>query len=278
MQRVCVQVVNATLCPYLQLSGEEQRHWVVKREEVKMTTKEMGSGSWGVVKMAEFRGLPVAAKCLHKTIISRYNRQLFRREMTISAKLRHPNLVLFIGATIEGEPMILTELMPTSLRKELENETDLSYKDVATISRDVSCGLTYMHLFEVPIIHRDISSSNVLLEPLRVGWRAKLTDYGAANFMRLTTTIAPGSIAYAAPEANEPKQHTPKMDVYSFGVLLMEMCTGEFPDIETQPILITRIQWQPMVSLVKKCIEKNLCNRPDMSDIMSQLDTLLNNM
>ena len=243
-----------------------------------MTIKEIGCGSWGVVKVAKFRGLPVAAKCLHKTIISRYNRQLFKREMTISAKLRYPNLVLFIGATIEGEPMILTELMPTSLRKELENETNLSYKDVVTISRDVACGLTYMHLFEVPIIHRDISSSNVLLEPLRVGWRAKLTDYGAANFMRLTTTIAPGSIAYAAPEANEPKQHTPKMDVYSFGVLLVEMCTGEFPDIEAQLELITRIQWQPMVSLVEKCIEKNFRNRPDMIDIMSQLDTLLNSM
>ena len=99
---------------------EEQPHWVVRREEVELTEEVLGRGGWGEVKVAMFRGLRVAAKFLHDMIISDYNQQLFSREMTIAAKIRHPNLLLFIGATREGEAVILTELMPTSLRRELQ--------------------------------------------------------------------------------------------------------------------------------------------------------------
>ena len=103
---------------------EEQPYWVVKREEVEMTSEVVGRGGWGEVRVAKFRGLRVAAKCLYQVILSDYNLRQFTREMTIAAKLRHPNLLLFIGATREGEPVILTELMPTSLCRELEEERD----------------------------------------------------------------------------------------------------------------------------------------------------------
>ena len=189
-----------------QLAGEEQPHWVVRREE-EMTTEELGKGGWGVVNVA---------KC---------------REMSIAAKLRHPNLLLFIGATREGELVILTELMPTSPRKELEKR-ELSREQVISIGQDVSCGLSYMHRCRPhPIIHHDISSSNILLDTLSNGWRAKVSDYGSANFTNLATTQNPGCVVYAAPEASSPKQHSPKMDVFSLGVLLLDMCLSEeFPE------------------------------------------------
>ena len=142
-----------------------------------MTSEELGRGGWGVVKVAKFRGLPVAAKCLHQVIISNYNCRKFSREMAIAAKLRHPNLLLFIGAIMEGdqEAVIITELMPTSLRKELE-KGKLPKTQVITIVREVSCGLNYMHQSRPhPIIYRDISSGNVLLEPISNGWRAKIS-------------------------------------------------------------------------------------------------------
>ena len=72
--------------------------------------------------------------------------------MSIAAKLRHPNLLLFIGATMEGELVILTELMPTSLRKELEKR-ELSREQVISIGQDVSCGLSYMHQLETTPHH-----------------------------------------------------------------------------------------------------------------------------
>ena len=109
--------------------------------------------------------------------------------MDIAAKIRHPNLLLFIGATREGEAVILTELMPTSLRRELQRQ-DMPRVQITSIAQDVACALRYLHQWRPsPIIHRDISSANVLLEPLPNGWRAKVSDFGSANFMNAVATI-----------------------------------------------------------------------------------------
>ena len=252
---------------------EEHPHWVVRREEVELTEEVLGRGGWGEVMVATFRGLRVAAKFLHNMIISEYNQNLFSREMAIAAKIRHPNLLLFIGATREGEAIILTELMPTNLRRELETRI-LPREQITSIAQDVACALRYLHQWRPsPIIHRDISSANVLLEPLPNGWRAKVSDYGSANFMNAVATAAPGSPAYAAPEARYPDQHSPKMDTFSYGVLLIEMCVRRFP--ETSPAQreaqILQIQWAAMVLLVRRCTSERPADRPSMRDIMEVL-------
>ena len=240
-----------------------------------MTEEELGRGGWGVVKVAKFRGLRVAAKCLHQVIVSPHNCQQFSREMNISSKLRHPNLLLFIGAIREGDLVIITELMPTSLRKEL-GKRKLTNKQITTISRDVSCGLNYMHQSRPhPIIHRDISSGNVLLEPLPNGYmRAKISDYGSANFTNLITyTIGPGSPVYAAPEAHNPDCHTPKMDVFSLGILMVEMCLGELFR-STLVHQIQNIHWPDVVTLIRRCTSKQPADRPNASDIIFVLDNM----
>ena len=76
------------------MSIPEGRDWVVRREEVELTEEVLGRGGWGEVKVAKFRGLRVAAKFLYDIILSDYNRQQFFREMTIAAKIRHPNLLM----------------------------------------------------------------------------------------------------------------------------------------------------------------------------------------
>ena len=226
------------------------------------------------MRVANFRGLRVAAKFLYDVILSDYNRRLFVREMTIAAKLRHPHLLLFIGATREGQAIILTELMPTSLRRELERR-EMPRVHVTSISQDVGRALCYLHQWQPhPIIHRDISSANVLLEPLPNGcWRAKVSDYGSANFMNDSTTIGPGTAIYAAPEASSPRQHSPKMDVYSYGILLVEMCLRELPESqpERQQEQIQRIQWVSMVSLIRRCTSERPAHRTTMSNVMDLL-------
>ena len=241
---------------------------------MEVTEEIIGRGSWGEVRVANLRGLRVAAKCIHQVILSDHNLRLFRREMTIASLVRHPNMLLFIGATREGEPMILTELMDTSLRSEL-SKREFSRADIVSIGEDAACALCYLHEWQPsPIIHRDISSSNVLLEPLPNNrWRAKVSDYGSANFMYAIRTGNPGGPLYAAPESSHPDQHSPKMDTFSLGILLVEMCLRELP--ETNPALretqIMRVQWEAMVFLVRWCINDNPANRPTMRVVMNLL-------
>ena len=250
----------------------ERRHnqfWLVGREEVEFTQEELGRGGWAVVKVAKFRGLRVAAKCLHNVIISDYNCQLFNREMTIAARLRHPNLIQFMGAVTGREPIILMELMTTGLRAVLEQQ-QLTARQSASISLDVAKGLSFLHLTKPDaIIHRDVSSANVLLDPGPNNiWKAKVSDYGSANFLRQLGTVGPGNPSYAAPEASHPSQQSPKMDVYSYGVLLLEMYSRRFPGSEDQSALLLKMQPSPLVGLITQCLEQQPEKRPVMNVVV----------
>ena len=184
-----------------------------------------------MVKVAKFCGIEVAAKSLYEVIHSDYYRHLFICEMNMAARLRHPNLVQFIGATLEGEMIILTELMHTSLGRVLE-QGDISREHTVSISVQVCRALNYLHLMQPdPVVHRDISSANVLLNPLpNNGWLAKVTDYGSVNTLRALQTENPGNPVYAAPEARVPSLQSTKMDIFSVRVLLIETALVSSPE------------------------------------------------
>ena len=249
----------------------QETQWVVERGEIQLTEEEKGRGGWAVVRVANFRGLRVAAKCLHEQIRD-YYRDLFIREMNMAARLRHPNLVQFVGATLQGEMIILSELMPTSLRALLEKRA-ISHDEITSISLDVARALNYLHLTQPePLIHRDISSANVLLEPgPNNSWKAKVSDYGSVNLQRQLRTIGPGSPVYAAPEANTPDQQSPKMDIFSFGVLLIEMCTARFPEVAARQALLDSIENHNFVELIGRCMSREIGSRPSASEIITQL-------
>ena len=250
-------------------------HWAVRREEIELTGPELGVGGWATVTVAKFRGAQVAVKRIHNQIISRHNIQLFQREMNIAARLRHPNLIQFIGATMEGEMTIIMELMATSLRSQLETEEYFQPKLVKALSLDVALGLNYLHLFQPdPIVHRDISSANVLLEQLPLNkWRAKLTDYGSVNVVRQLRTENPGSPAYAAPEASNPHLQSPKMDIYSVGALILEMLTGQLPTPEDRPGMFRKVQHEQLLHLIRRNLSENPEDRPSASTIISELSS-----
>ena len=259
---------------------QQDDHWVINKDEVILTETELGRGSFAVVKVGTFRGLRVAVKSLHTIIISNYNRGLFSREMSIASRVRHPNLVQFIGATKVGNPLILTELMSTSLYKELQ-EKELTRQQILSIAQDVALGLNYLHLFKPqPIIHRDVSSPNILLKPSTgpAGYEAKVADYGTAKLQQGTSTgtVMPGNAAYAAPEAPIPDQHSPAMDVYSYSVLLMEMTLCAPPEMTTveREQQSHNVSWSPMKSLIQRGLNTTRQRRPTMSQVIESLKVM----
>ena len=165
--------------------------WIIARHEIQMTDKCLGRGGWGSVYEGVYCGCAVAVKQLHELILSPHNIRLFNKEMEIASKCRHPHLLQFIGATDDEEsPLFVTELMENNLRTLLE-QRQLSEREIRAISLDVARGLNYLHHKKpVPIIHRDVSSANVLLWRQGDQWRGKVSDYGTANFMQQTMTVA----------------------------------------------------------------------------------------
>ena len=241
-----------------------EQSWKVNYKEVTLNEQELGRGGWGVIWIGEFRGQKVAVKQMYKLIASPDNIKLFECEMNTMAQLRHPNLLQFIGAVLDhpsGNPMIITEIMDISLRGAYEKK-QLSPVPVSiclSIMRDVAVGLNYLHSLPDPIIHRDVSSANVLLESKGPGkWKTKISDFGSAKFARSAVTAAAGAAVYSAPESFqaviefEEELQTPKMDVYSYGILLCEVVTCQFPERQIFRGMLqqVRTQSQPLYELV----------------------------
>ena len=224
----------------------------------------------------------MAVKCLHNELISDYNLLVFEREMTMAARCRHPNLLQFIGATNEGIPLIVTEMMQTSLRKLLENG-QLSSDQIIPIAAGIACGLNYLHkTTPSPILHRDVSSANVLLNSLPDNqWLPKLSDFGSFNFMRLSQTVNAGNPVYAAPEALDPSKgpHTPAMDAFSLGVLLYEMCSRRLPTGVFNTSMLQQVNWRvpesSIIPLIAACVDQMIQKRPSMDRVITQLNSVM---
>ncbi len=257
-----------------QLKKANDEQWVVRNDDIELTGPEIGRGGWATVSVAKFRGVQVAVKRIHSQIVSQCNEDLFRREMQMAARLRHPNLVQFIGATIKGDMMILMELMPTSLKRQIETDEYFTPNIVKQVSLDIVKALNYLHQMKPdPMIHRGISSANVLLEPLRPPklWKTKITDYGSVNLVRQLHTENSGSPAYSAPEAGTPSQQTTKMDIYSFGVLMLEMLTGQLLAPKERSSLFPQVHHEHLLHLLQRCLSNRPADRPSAENIMSEL-------
>ena len=267
---------------------ETENSWKISHKEISLSKNELGRGGWGVIWIGEFRGQRVAVKHIHELIRSDENLKILNREINTMSQLRHPNLLQFIGAVLDhpsGNPMIITEVMDTSLRKAYESKEltpDPSCRPVIlSIMRDVAVGLNYLHCLPDPIIHRDVSSANVLLEskgPRK--WKTKISDFGSANFVRAAVTAATGALVYSAPESivtlyQKKKDQTTKMDSYSYGVLLCEVIMCQFPsDGKIFDGLLQQVKTSSskLYELIVSCISEEPEKRPTISHVIEQLD------
>ena len=267
----------------LQLQSElssQSKFWEVPREEVSLNMQKiLGSGAWGFVVEGTFRGQQVAVKCLHDMIQEPEFVEVIRMEISIMAQIRHPNLVMLIAAVIDAEndPLVVTELLDMSLRKAYERNL-LEGSSKLNIFRDIASALNYLHLHHHgEIIHRDVSSANVLLEAKpNKQWKAKLSDFGSAKLVMEAKTTGPGAPVYAAPEVMREIgiRQTAKVDIYSYGILLCEVTMGQFPLEERLPSMIQAVQdrWVLMHDLIIACVQEHPDNRPTMSYVLTELN------
>ena len=255
---------------------------VVSSKEVELfRDRVLGTGAWGFVVEGKFRGKAVAIKCLHQEILSQFTVGQIQREISIMADLRHPNLVLFIAAILDdcSSPRIITELLSITLRRAY-HENKITQANKLPILHELASALNYLHLHYKPIIHRDVSSTNVLLEKIANDmWKAKLSDFGSANLVRVATTPGEGALVYAAPEMciNAHSPQAPSVDVYSYGILVCEVTTSTFPDHASFNGLMQLLQsqWPDMYRITEQCTRKSPDERPTMQNIISQLDSLI---
>ena len=192
------------------------REWVISRDEIEIMRGEcLGKGSYGKVFKGRYRGFVVAVKELERLAFTSRERDLFEREMDIASRCRHPCLLQFIGATQDEKmPLFVTELMESSL-KELLGKRQLSEKEIVVISLDVAHALNYLHQRKPKaVVHRDVSSANVLLWKQNGQWRGKLGDYGTVKFLQEIMTVAPGAMIYGAPEVGCPHNQTVKVSFF----------------------------------------------------------------
>ena len=260
--------------------------WELPREEVHISQTLLGTGGWGYVARGTFRGQTVAVKYLHRAILSPENEGRLRREISIMSQVRHPNLLLLIGAVFTAEregPLIVTELLDTSLRSAYE-QGSLEERSKVPVLRDVASALTYLHSHRTPILHRDVSSANVLLEAIRHDrqWKAKLSDFGSANLSHLASTPAEGAAVYSAPEVSteDRSRQTAKIDVYSYGVLVCEVCLCRFPPERRQfPSMLSDVRRTApnLFPLSRDCTSHTHQDRPTMREVLQRIDQICTN-
>ena len=204
-------------------------------------TSSLGVGSYGAVYRALCDELPCAAKILHPTLFETNDpgtqkiMERFEQECQFLSGVRHPHIVQYLGVSRDpksGLPVLLMELMDSSLTQFLEQSKEpLPFHSQVDICNDIVLALAYLHLNG--IVHRDLSSNNVLL--IGPGYRAKVTDFGMskladANPRMTPMTMCPGTLAYMPPEAlKDPPVYSKKLDCFSFGVLGVQTIIRQFP-------------------------------------------------
>ena len=217
-----------------------------------LKNKTLGIGSYGKVCKAKCDDLLCAAKLIHETLFDptaqqqiesqrehRLPMRRFEQECEFLSTIRHPNIVQYLGIYRDpdtGLPALLMELMDDSLTHFLESSPQpIPYHIQINICHDITLALSFLH--SNSIVHRDLSSNNVLL----IGnVRAKVTDFGMARLgdqnpraTQLTFIMCPGTDVYMPPEAIKDKPvYTEKIDCFSFGVIIVQIVTRQFPKPE----------------------------------------------
>lgn len=272
----------------------------------------LGAGSFGSVYRAKCDQLFCAAKILHPTLFQQSSsettklKEQFQQECMFLGEMKHPNIVQFLGMVVSqktGMPILLMELLDENLTTFLDRSPQqLQYSVEVDLCYDVSLAIAYLHSND--IMHRDLSSNNVLIV---AGKKAKVSDFGMSKLIQSSSassqqsqTYCPGTAVYMPPEAlKEPPIYSNKIDCFSLGPLFLQILTHLFPQpgprtkeipntfsptgsIEI-PVLETERRMHHvelvnkehlLLAIVLKCLQNDPQQRPSADEICCQLEKI----
>ncbi|KAL4655157.1 hypothetical protein ACB092_01G431300 [Castanea dentata] len=283
-------------------------------EELKKYTNKfseensIGSGGYGKVYLGTLpTGQLIAIKRAQKE--SMQGGLEFKTEIELLSRVHHKNLVSLVGFCFDqGEQMLVYEYVPNgSLKDNLSGKSGfrLDWMRRLKIALGAARGLAYLHeLANPPIIHRDIKSTNILLDE---HLNAKVSDFGLSKPMGEgekghVSTQVKGTMGYMDPEYYMTQQLTEKSDVYSFGVVMLELITARMP-IERGKYIVRVVQTaidrtkdlynlqeildptiglqtslkglEKFVDLAMRCVEELGGNRPTMGDVVKEIENVM---
>ncbi|PIN19720.1 Tyrosine kinase [Handroanthus impetiginosus] len=285
---------SAAIIPrYLNLEPSLAMDWLEISWDELHIKERVGAGSFGTVHRAEWHGSDVAVKVL--TIQDFQDDQLkeFLREVAIMKRIRHPNVVLFMGAVTKRPHLsIVTEYLPRGslfrlIHRPAAGEM-LDQRRRLRMALDVAKGINYLHRLNPPIVHWDLKSPNLLVDK---NWTVKVCDFGLSRF-KANTFISSKSVAgtpeWMAPEFLRGEPSNEKSDVYSFGVILWELVTMQQPwsglspaqvvgavAFQNRRLVIPQNTSPVLVSLMEACWADDPAQRPSFANIVDTLKKLL---
>ena len=283
------------------------------------SSKILGSGAYGLVQTVSYRGSICAAKTIHSTLIEHVREHERRRvienflnECERCKNITHTNIVEFYGVYYPPEqsgqhshdipthylPVMILELMDKSLNAYMmENKPkDIALEVKSSILQDVATGLSYLHKLDSPMIHRDLTPTNILLKlDLSKGkklWIAKIADLGVSKVIDADSKVkysqAPGCVAFMPPEALEENPHyTTSLDVFSFGGVVLFVATHEWPSPEDSNGSISEVErrrtyldkmiddMKKLKPLVEACLSNNPKLRPSTEEVLRKVSKFI---
>ncbi|KAL0438352.1 UNVERIFIED_CONTAM: Serine/threonine-protein kinase STY46 [Sesamum latifolium] len=252
---------------------------------------KIAAGSNGDLYKGLFRSQDVAIKIFKTECLNGDLQREFAQEVYILRKVRHKNVVQFIGACTRPPLLcIITEFMSGGSVYDFLHKQKGFFKlpAILKVAIDVSKGMSYLH--QNNIIHRDLKAANLLMDENDV---VKIADFGVARVQLQSgiMTAETGTYRWMAPEVIEHKPYNHKADVFSFGIVLWELLTGKLPYAHLTPLqaavgvvqkglrpAIPRNTHPLLVELLEKCWQQDPSLRPEFSEILEILQYMAKKM
>lgn len=284
-------VVNKPANGMVAASGERSPvhnsfEWEIPMSELTFGPR-IGRGGYGEVFRGLWSGTEVAIKMLFTDNMSAKLISDLRNEVELLCKLRHPNIVLFMGACTEPEtPCIVTEYLGRgSLANILQDESiEVDWGLRLQIGIDCARGMAYLHSRNPVIIHRDLKTDNLLVDD---NWQVKVADFGLATVkLRTFAKTMCGTTGWVAPEVLAEEGYTEKADVYSFAIILWEMFTRQVPYAGKNTMQVVRSVDrgerlaipddcpQDYKNLINDCWSSDPATRPSFVEILRRVEKM----